>query len=141
MTTLSLTDHLLRYGIGFEPLHRFATQQQQTVNNYPPYNIEQLDDDHYRLSLALAGFTRDEIHIYSERGNLTVKASKESEAPESTYLHRGIAYREFSRTWQLGEHVEVTGASLDLGLLVIDLERKIPEAARPKKIAISDHKE
>lgn len=135
MTTLTLAD-ALRHSIGFDPLARFAEASASRATNYPPYNVERISDHGYRVTLAVAGFAREEISIMVKDRMLTVIGTKTPEKEERSYLHRGIALRDFSRQFALGEHVEVFGASLDNGLLVLDLERQLPEAAKPKVIAI-----
>lgn len=129
---LTLADALVRNTIGFDAFQRFA----ETATNYPPHNIEQVGADLYRLTLAVAGFSRSEIEVIVQHGVLTVQGNKRQQDPAPQYLHRGIAFRDFTRQFKLGEHVEVVNASLDDGLLVIDLERKMPEAQKPRKISI-----
>ncbi len=103
---------------------------------YPPYNIERGAENAYRISMAVAGFGEDDINIEVKQNTLTVRAERESEAGERDYLHRGIATRAFARSFQLEDHVAVNGASLVNGLLHIDLTREIPEALKPRTIAI-----
>jgi molecular chaperone IbpA len=105
---------------------------------YPPYNIERTGENAYRVTLAVAGFGEADIDIQAKENVLTVKGEKEDSKEESErdVLYRGIASRAFERRFQLADHVEVTGASLDNGLLHIDLVREIPEAMKPRKISI-----
>jgi molecular chaperone IbpA len=103
--------------------------------NYPPYNIEKLDDDRYAITLALAGFGPDELTITVEQNALTVEGHK-SPKEAKQLLYQGISGRPFKRTFSLAEHVQVEGASFENGLLKIDLLREIPEAMKPRKIAI-----
>lgn len=115
-----------------------ASQQAERNTAYPPYNVIQLDEDDYRIDLAIAGFSEDEIDIESHQNVLTVKGHKSPASNEEAhYLHRGIAERGFERRFQLADHVIVTGASLNHGLLTLTLRRELPEALKPKKIAIN----
>lgn len=104
---------------------------------YPPYNIEKTADDAYRISIAVAGFSADDLSVEVKDGALVVSASKAGDDENRTYLHRGIATRAFERRFQLAEHVRVTGAAHADGMLHIDLEREIPEALKPRQISIS----
>ena len=104
---------------------------------YPPYNIEKTADDTYRISIAVAGFSADDLSVEVKDGALVVSASKGSDGENRTYLHRGIATRAFERRFQLADHVRVTGAAHADGMLHIDLEREIPEALKPRQISIS----
>ena len=107
------------------------------ANAYPPYNIERLGENEYRVTMAVAGFGEDEIHVDVKEQILTVRGEKKEEASEDReVLYRGITARAFERRFQLADHVEVTGASLENGLLHIDLVREIPEAMKPRKIVI-----
>lgn len=108
--------------------------------SFPPYNIEALDKDKYRITMAVAGFSDNELTIESENNTLKVtgtKANKDENA-ERKFIHQGIAERNFERKFQLGDHVKVLGADLANGLLSIDLEREIPEALKPRKIEIGN---
>jgi molecular chaperone IbpA len=111
------------------------TAHYQANDTYPPYNIERSDEDHYRISLALAGFSPDEINITAEQNVLTVEGSK-TQKPETEYLYQGISARPFRRTFNLADYVQVKGASFEDGLLKIDLVREVPEAMKPRRIAI-----
>lgn len=132
---------LYRSSIGFDrfaSLLDHALRSDQNNNGYPPYNIEVLDENRYAITLAVAGFSRDELSIEVEQGVLTVKGSKASDSKEQRqYLHRGIANRSFERKFNLAEFVEVTNASSDDGLLTISLTKEIPEKMKPKQIAIN----
>ena len=131
---------LYRSTIGFDHLTSLldsVTQREQSQPSYPPYNIELLDKDRYRITMAIAGFTDEELEIQSEQQTLTVKGKKPSDNKERNYLHQGIAGRDFERVFQLADHVKVTGASLENGLLNIDLERELPETMKPRQIAIN----
>lgn len=108
-------------------------------SNYPPYDIEKTGDDSYRITVAVAGFTRDEIEVTAQQNLLTVAARKVEVAEDDAtpkFLHRGIATRAFERRFQLADHVHVTGADVANGLLVIELVREVPEAMKPRKITL-----
>jgi len=109
------------------------------AQTYPPYNIERTGEDSYRISMAVAGFSDEEISIEAHRNVLTVKGERKEEGTGegSELLYRGIASRAFERRFQLADHVEVVGASLKNGLLFVDLKRNIPEELKPRKIAIT----
>ncbi|WP_394130025.1 Hsp20 family protein [Shewanella maritima] len=134
---------LFRSAIGFDRLARMAEHAANKSNNasgYPPYNIELLGENRYRITMAVAGFAMSELEITSEGEKLLVKGTKPNKKDERTYLHQGIAERGFERTFQLAEHVEVVGAELENGLLNVDLVREIPEAMKPRKIEITNTK-
>lgn len=136
MRTFDLTP-LYRSAIGFDRLAQLLNDAQRSdTPSYPPYNIELVSDDQYRIVMALAGFSRSEIDITFERDSLHVVGRKQKDAAERTYLHRGIAARDFEQRFQLANHVKVTGASFDNGMLTIELVREIPEALKPRKIVI-----
>ena len=124
--------------VGFDRMARMLEQMpSETAPSYPPYNIQKLDENAYRVTLAVAGFGDDEIAIEVKENLLTVsgKLARENGANES-YLHRGIAARAFERRFNLADHIQVTGAALDKGLLHIDLVRELPEALKARRIAI-----
>jgi molecular chaperone IbpA len=130
-----------RSTIGFDRLFDTLESAARGYNgtNYPPYDIEKTGDDAYRITLAVAGFTEDEIDLTAQENLLVVAARKAgtvADNDETRYLHRGIATRAFERRFQLADHVRVTGASLVNGLLLIELVREVPEAQKPRKIAI-----
>src|SRR3954470_14990919 len=129
---------LFRSSIGFDRLARMvdaATRVDNTALSYPPYNIEKTDDA-YRLTMAVAGFGRDELDLTVHENTLIVTGKAYKEEENNRYLHRGIARRAFERRFSLADHIKVTGASLDNGLLHVDLVREIPEAAKPRQIKI-----
>ncbi|MCB1648044.1 MAG: Hsp20 family protein [Pseudomonadales bacterium] len=131
---------LYRSTIGFDHLTSLldsVTQREQSQPSYPPYNIELLGKDQYRITMAVAGFVDEELQIHSERQTLTVRGKKAEDSKARNYLHQGIAGRNFERVFQLADHVKVTGATLENGLLNIDLVREIPEAMKPRQIAIN----
>jgi len=105
-------------------------------DNYPPYNIERSGEDHYQIALALAGFTPDEVAITAEQNVLTVE-SRKAEKGEHEYIYQGISARPFRRVFNLADYVQVKGASFEGGLLKIDLVREVPEAMKPRRIAIN----
>jgi len=104
---------------------------------YPPYNIEKTADDAYRISIAVAGFSADELSVEVKEGQLVVSARKSEDDGDRTFLHRGIATRAFERKFQLADHVKVTGATHADGMLHIDLVREVPEALKPRRIEIA----
>lgn len=108
-----------------------------STNSYPPYNIEKTGEDGWRISIAVAGFSQDDLAIELKDRNLIVTAKKAEDGADRTYLHRGIATRAFERRFHLADHVKVTDASHVDGMLHIDLVREVPEALKPRKIAIS----
>ena len=139
MRTFDLTP-LFRSTIGFDRLADMldSVAQFDSGVSYPPYNIERTDENHYRISLAVAGFAEKDLNVEVREGVLTVQGKREAEkdgAPKH-YLHQGIAGRTFERRFQLAENVEVKGAQLENGLLHIDLERIVPEEKKPRRIAI-----
>jgi molecular chaperone IbpA len=107
---------------------------------YPPYNIERLSENEYRITMAVAGFAEDELKIDVKEQTLNVKGEKKAQDKERSYLHRGIATRAFDRRFQLADHVEVKGAELKDGLLHVDLVRNVPERLKPRTIAIGNGK-
>ena len=129
---------LYRSAIGFDRLASLLEQRAESQPSYPPYNVELLAEDKYRIVMALAGFTRDEVEIVAERDTLHVTGRKQKDETQRTFLHRGIAARDFEQRFQLANHVKVTTASFDNGMLTIDLVREVPEALKPRKIQIGD---
>ena len=128
---------LWRSTIGFDRLFDLAEAAQRAgEDNYPPYNIERLSDDRYQISLAVAGFAPAEISVTAEQNVVTIEGTK-AEKAEREFLYRGISTRSFKRQFSLADHVEVKGAAFDNGLLKIELVRQIPEAMKPRRIAIS----
>jgi len=143
MTTFDLSP-LYRTAIGFDRMADLLSNASRVESNgYPPYNIESLGEDRYRITMAVAGFGEDEIEIVSERNTLTVSGGKEEQVEsesDSQFLYRGIATRSFERRFQLADHVEVDGAALENGLLHIELKRELPEQMKPRKIEIGSGK-
>lgn len=111
--------------------------EKETNTGYPPYNVQVVDENEYRITLALAGFKLSDLTIEQENNLLTVKGGQSEEKENQQYLYRGIATRDFERKFQLADHVEVTSAAFENGLLHIDLVREIPEAMKPRTIAIT----
>jgi len=140
MRTLDLSP-LYRSTVGFD---RFGSMLDQLLTGdtaqpgYPPYNIEKTGEDAYRITLAVAGFGEDDLNIEVKDQGLTVTARKRetAETKQPSYLYRGIAERGFERRFQLADHMKVTGAGLENGLLHIDVVREVPEALKPRTIAI-----
>jgi molecular chaperone IbpA len=134
---------LFRSTIGFDRLARLvdaATHVDSTALSYPPYNIEKTGEDSYRLTMAVAGFSQDEIDIVVQENTLHVTGKAQKEDENGRYLHRGIARRAFERRFSLADHIKVVGASLDNGLLHVDLVREVPEAMKPRQIKIDQGK-
>jgi len=129
---------LWRSTVGFDRLFDLAQAAAQHAgeDNYPPYNIERLADDRYQISLAVAGFAPGDIQITAEQNVVTIEGSK-SEKAERDFLYRGISTRNFKRQFNLADYVQVKNATFDNGLLKIELVREIPEAMKPRRIAIN----
>lgn len=138
MRTLDFSP-LFRSTVGFD---QFADMFNRVLSNevetptYPPFNIEKTDENAYRISIAVAGFTPEELNVEVREHQLIVSARKAEETGERKFLHRGIAERAFERRFQLADHVVVTGAKHENGMLHIDLAREIPEALKPRRIEI-----
>ena len=127
---------LWRSTIGFDRLFDLAeSAQRATEDHYPPYNIERLGDDRYQISLAVAGFSPDEISVTAEQNVVTIEGNK-PEKTEREYLYRGISTRAFKRQFNLADYVQVKNAAFDNGLLKIELVQEIPEAMKPRRISI-----
>lgn len=131
---------LYRSTIGFDRLAQLLDNAAGLDSDagYPPYNIERLGENQYRITMAIAGFVDDELKIEVKEQMLTVKGEKKPDAGDRQYLHRGIAARSFERRFQLADHVEVSGANLKDGLLDIDLSRNVPERLKPRVIPIGE---
>ncbi|GIT89944.1 heat-shock protein IbpA [Jannaschia pagri] len=130
---------LYRATVGFDRMATLLDRAMaaDTATTYPPYNIEKRGDDAYRISIAVAGFAEEDLSIEVREAQLTVTARKAPRDEKTTYLHRGIAQRAFEKTFQLADHVHVTGAAHVDGMLHISLERQVPEALKPRQIAIT----
>ena len=133
---------LTKFGIGFDnmfdELMRVSAQQSST--NYPPYNIVQINEDEYMISLAVAGFGLDNLSVTKDKKFLIIEGKEyqsDSEKIVPNYLHKGISNRDFRREFQLADHVEISNAHRELGILSVYLKREVPEDAKPKTIAIT----
>ncbi|ELW8652931.1 heat shock chaperone IbpB [Salmonella enterica] len=129
---------LLRQWIGFDKLAN-ALQNSGESQSFPPYNIEKSDDNHYRITLALAGFRQEGLDIQLEGTRLTVKGTPEQPEKEPKWLHQGLVMQPFSLSFTLAENMEVSGATFTNGLLHVDLTRNEPETIPPQRIAINEH--
>lgn len=139
MNTLDLSP-FYRSSIGFDQLASIldsTLRGENTSNGYPPYNIEVIDENKYEITLAVSGFSENELDIHVENKALTVRGSKAEDNLERNYLHKGIASRAFERKFNLADYVEITGANLKDGLLTISLQKEIPEVMKPKRIDIN----
>ena len=135
---------LTKFGIGFDNMfdELMRVNAQQSSTNYPPYDIVQVNDDEYMISVAVAGFGYDNLSVTKDKKILVIEGKHSRETVENEdstakYLHKGLSERSFRREFQLADHVEITGAHLELGILSIYLKREIPEEAKPKAIAIT----
>lgn len=139
MRSFDLTP-LYRATVGFDQIADLmdrALASDVGQNSYPPYNIEKTDDDAWRISIAVAGFSENDLAIELKDRALLVTARKAEDGADRKYLHRGIATRAFERRFHLADHVKVTGASHENGMLHIDLVREVPEALKPRRIEIA----
>lgn len=129
---------LYRSSIGFDRIFDLLENATslQAVDNWPPYDIAKTGEDNYRITMAVAGFTQDELEI-SQEPNLLIVSGAKPDGEEVEYLHRGIASRAFTRRFELADHVKVTGASLQNGMLTIELERELPEELKPRRIEVT----
>jgi molecular chaperone IbpA len=136
MATLDFTP-LFRSSVGFDRVPMLLSHaMQREEGGYPPYNIEKCGEDQYRIVMAVAGFSKDDLEIVAEHNRLTVRGRiKDREG--KTYLYRGIATRSFQRQFDLADFVEVSGATMGDGLLIIDLKRELPEELKPRTIEIN----
>jgi len=142
LTTINL-EPFLRNAIGMDRIFENMMHRVEHSNsgNYPPYNIIEVDDDHYRLEVAVAGFNKDEIIVTVDNGQLLIAShivdvDEAKEIDSETYLHKGISARHFQRQFTLSDHVEVIGAEVVNGVLKVELERNIPESLKPKTIEV-----
>ena len=129
---------LFRSSIGFDHLAAVMDQlaSVESDNGFPPYNIERLSEHEYRITMAVAGFSTDDLNIEVKEATLAVRGEKKADNGNREFLHRGIAARNFERRFRLADHVEVTGATLENGFLNVDLKREIPEAMKPRTVKI-----
>lgn len=131
---------LYRSTVGFDQIANMMDRvlsTETTAPAYPPYNIEKLNDESYRISIAVAGFSESDLSVEVREKALIVSARKAEDEAEKSYLHRGIATRAFERRFHLADHVQVTGAAHADGMLHIELERQVPEALKPRQIQIA----
>lgn len=132
---------LFRTSVGFDRMAQMMNQAHRIDRSnasYPPYNIETLDENKYQITLALAGFSQDDLDITSEENTLIIRGKTNNDV-ERKYLHRGIATRSFERKFQLADHVKVTTAEMENGLLHVQLMKEIPETMKPRKIEINNN--
>jgi len=135
---------LTKFGIGFDAMfdELMRVSAQQSSTNYPPYDIVQINEDEYMISMAVAGFGHDNLTVTKDKKFLIVEGKHSRETVENEdattkYLHKGISERSFRREFQLADHVEISNAHLELGILSVHLKREVPEDAKPKTIAIT----
>jgi len=130
---------LYKSAIGFDHLANVLDQLSglESETGFPPYNIERLGDNVYRVTMAVAGFGESDLSIDVKEGTLTIRGEKKGEAANRAYIHQGIAARNFERRFRLADYVEVSGAALENGLLHVDLKRELPEAMKPRSIQIT----
>jgi molecular chaperone IbpA len=130
---------LYRSTVGFDRLFDLLDQSSQVdpMTNWPPYNIEKVGEDRYVITMAIAGFSTDEVEIMQKENQLVIAGQRKGSEEGRQYLHRGIATRAFRQIFNLADHVKVMDAALDNGLLTIDLKREVPEALKPRRIEIS----
>ena len=133
-----------KFGIGFDNMfdELMRVSAQQSTSNYPPYDIVQINEDEYMISMAVAGFGHDNLSVTKDKKFLIVEGKHSRETVENEdattkYLHKGISERSFRREFQLADHVEISNAHLELGILSVHLKREVPEDAKPKTIAIT----
>jgi molecular chaperone IbpA len=133
---------LYRSTVGFDRLFDMLDHatRVEPMTNWPPYNIEKAGDDQYRITMAIAGFSPDEVDLTQQANALIVSGQRKGSEDDKQYLHRGIATRAFKQTFNLADHVKVTGATLENGLLTIELQREVPEALKPRRIEIGTAK-
>ncbi|MBB4285226.1 Hsp20 family protein [Roseospira goensis] len=139
MRTFDLTP-LHRFAIGFDNVSRLldtASRLDDQATAYPPYNIEKVSDDDYRITMAVAGFTPEELDVTVHDSTLVISGRQARDEEQARFLHRGIATRAFERKFELADHIKVRGAAIENGLLHVNLEREVPEEKKPRKIAIT----
>ena len=130
---------LHRFAVGFDRMQRQMDQalsMDEASQSYPPYNIEAISEDAYRITMAVAGFAEDDLDVNIKEDTLVITGKSSNTNEGATYLHHGIAGRSFERRFELADHIKVIGASMENGLLNIDLERQIPEERKPRSIKI-----
>lgn len=130
---------LFRHSVGFDRMQRLldaSSRTEPSSNTYPPYNIEQLDEDKYQITMAVAGFGEQDLDITAKENTLVISGKPSDDGAEHHFLHHGIAGRAFERRFDLADHIKIVSANLVNGLLNVELEREIPEESRPRKISI-----
>ena len=130
---------LFRYSVGFDRMQRLldaALERSDNAPSYPPYNIESVGENAYRITMAVAGFAEEDLDVTVKENQLTIAGRSERKEDEVSYLHRGIATRAFERRFDLADHVKVVGANLANGMLTVSLERVVPEESKPRKVEI-----
>ena len=130
---------LFRYSVGFDRMQRLldsALERSESAPSYPPYNIELVGENAYRITMAVAGFGEGDLDVTVKENQLTVTGRSDRTDEQVSYLHRGIATRAFERRFDLADHVKVTGANIANGMLTISLERQVPEEQKPRKVEI-----
>ena len=132
---------LFRSSVGFDRLAQLMDSARDDVPSYPPYNIERTGEDQYRITMAVAGFAENDIEITAQENALSVVGKQPKDEAPKSLLYRGIAGRPFQRRFELAEYIRVTGASLENGLLHIELVREVPEAVKPRNIKIGSKTE
>ena len=123
----SLVDRINKYSIGMDDVFDRLSHVHENQGNYPPYNLVQVSSTESRLELALAGFNEKELNVYTQDGKLFIEGTKEESPEETTYYHRGVAQRSFTRSWSLGDETEVRSVSFENGLLTVELSKIVPE--------------
>ena len=137
MATLDFTP-LYHSTVGFDRLPTLlAHALERDDSGYPPYNIEKTGEDAYRIVMALAGFSRDDLDIVTENNRLSIRGSLKDKNGKTSYLHQGMVQRAFHRVFDLADHIVVTGARMNEGLLVVELKRELPEALKPRRIEVN----
>jgi len=138
LTTLDLQP-FYKNSVGIDRLFdtMMSRIEHSSSTNYPPYNIIKIDDDNYKIEIAVAGFSKGDIDVQTHDGQLIIKGDKEVQDTETNYLHNGISNRKFLRTFELSDYVEVASAEVKDGILTVDLERHVPESMKPKTIDIN----
>lgn len=138
MTTTALSPELGRWMIGLDHLYDTLNSASPARVSYPPYNIIRRDDDHYSIEIAVAGFGEQDLAVTLNNGMLLVTGEiQDQPEAETVYVHRGLSRRKFQREWRLVEYVEVVSATVQNGIMSIELERKLPEALKPRTVAIN----
>ena len=123
----SLVDRINKYSIGMDDVFDRLSHVHENQGNYPPYNLVQVSSTESRLELALAGFNEKELNVYTQDGKLFIEGTKEESPEETTYYHRGVAQRSFTRSWTLGDETEVRSVGFENGLLTVELSKIVPE--------------